>query len=199
MTWTSTKVALAALGLAPLLLAPGGARDVTGHPLPPGTTVTVAIKDQHHFIKFGLTIDGVPQSVTCTRFSTDGTVGDSPGATLEISPPVVSRCTDSVGGTVLVDTNSRHGSWKLSDKTGATMDLVLPQRGMTMQTAVMRTCEVIAAPAAKAAVRGDYKTKGLDTMTDVSIPVSGKGCTVVSLSVTGSISLSPDPGALPPW
>jgi hypothetical protein len=194
---STTKVPLLIMGVASLLVTVAGTGYAVEHSLPPGTTVTIALGGSDHLIKFDVTVDGLPQSIPCTTFSASGTVKPSPGATLRISPPIISGCSSNTGPHVIVKTNSTNGSWKLSDSSGATMDLVIPKKGLTLGEG--RSSCVYAAPTADATVTGAYNSKDKDTITDQSIPVAGKGCTATDLSVTVSLVISPKPGELPPW
>jgi hypothetical protein len=200
MAWsTTTKILLLIMGVGSLLVAVAGIGYAVDQSLPPGTTVTVTLGGSEHLFKFDVTVNGLPESIPCTTFSASGKVPESPGATLDISAPVISGCSSSTGPHVVVSTNSTRGSWKLSDSSGPTMDLVIPRKGLTLGATDLPGCGVLAAPTAPATVSGTYNSKDKDVITHQSIPVTGKGCTASDLSVTASLISSPKPGSLPPW
>ncbi|MGO9341231.1 MAG: hypothetical protein ACLP6E_01735 [Acidimicrobiales bacterium] len=194
MTWFTNKAALSVLGIVLSLSAMGGTGYAVKHPLPPGTTVTVELGGSNHVINFAVTVGGRRQTVTCTMFSASGTVPESPGATLRISPPVISNCSDSTGPRVTLSTNSTHGSWKLSDSSGPTIDLVIPKKGLTPGG---KAPDVLAAPGGDATVSGAYNSKDKDTIISQSVPVTCMGCTASDLSVTVTLTITPKPARYP--
>jgi hypothetical protein len=191
----SVESAIGLLVTAILVLAPGGTAVARGTMQPPGTTVTATGHDFDIYVS----TDDVPQTITCSTFSAEGTVEKTSGPTLVISNPVVNECFSSLGPAAHVTTNSRHGRWKLSDSSGPTMYLSMPQGGFKFEQNAQPSCISTAAPHARAQIAGLYNSENLDTITKRHLAVSGTGCKATDLSISASIVLSPSPGPLPPW
>jgi hypothetical protein len=161
--------------------------------LPAGTTVKAALKSGTDMIFKG-DIDSIPITVTCTSFSASGKVPSTPSDKVKLSsPPTISGCTDSSGGT---DTITTTGTWKLSE-TSTSQKLKIPEDGATFKSSVLSGCTITAAPSGPASVKGAYNDKNTDTVTNASIPTSGSGCTSTAATTTATIVETPAPGAPP--
>jgi hypothetical protein len=188
------KIAVAALGVGAILLA----RGASGYAASPFFVVNAALA-AGTTMQFAGTIDAAPITVTCTAFSTGGNpAGASP--VLTIAPPTISGCTDSLGGTDTITTNTVNGNWKLKAVGANEVKLVIPKIGLKFKSSVLSGCKVIAAPAAAASVFNAGNYNGAGTLTDTSdpMPVAGSGCTTgANWDVTASVSMNT--GAVPPW
>jgi hypothetical protein len=161
--------------------------------LPAGTTVKAKLQSGTDMIFKG-DIDSIPITVTCTSFSASGKVPSSPSDSVTLSsPPTISGCTDSSGGT---DTITTTGTWKLSE-TSTAQKLKIPQDGATFKSSVLSGCTITAAPSGPAKVKGAYNDKNTDTVTNASIPTSGSGCTSTTATTTATIVEKPAPGPPP--
>jgi hypothetical protein len=194
----SVKSAIGSIVTAFLLLVPGGTSGATGATLPPCTRVTAGL-ESGHYLDIYVTTDGVPQTISCSTLSADGTVKKTSGPTLVISNPVVNGCFSSIGPAAHVTTNSGHGRWKLADSSGPTMNLSIPQAGFQLETNLQPNCIATATPHARAQMAGAYDSQNLDTITKYHLAVSSTGCKNTDLSISAAIVLSPSPGPLPPW
>ena len=180
--------AIASGAMALLLVAPAGAS------VKPGTTVTGTSKH----VVFKGSINGAAITVTCTSFKDSGTVKKGDKTSMAVGKPKITGCHDSLGGT---DTITTSGSWKLTvNKSGSTVDLVIPKDGATFKSSILPTCKVIAAPTKAAPVAGKYsRSAGTAKSTNAKIPVKGSGCTATTASETATIKFSPKPGKIPPF
>jgi hypothetical protein len=165
--------------------------------LGPNVTVTGALKSGTK-MTFKGDIDSVPITVSCTSFSATGKTGSSPSDSVPLSsPPSITGCTDSLGGTDTITTNQTNGSWMLSVK-GKAMTLTIPKAGATFTSSVESGCTITAAPTKAAGVKGKYNDKNTDTVKNASIATSGSGCTSTSAKTSATVILTPAPGK-PPW
>jgi sugar lactone lactonase YvrE len=178
--------------------------------LPVGTLVTATSND----VLFHLTVSGIPVSITCTSFSyhmqvtgTNYLSGHPPKES-----PIFAGCTDNLGGTVTITTtstdgpiatNSADGHWEfVAKKSGITVTLVIPEKGAVLtSTAFPAGCEVEFAPKGPVDMPGTYSSSGgTDSISDGSIPVKGDAsCSAISMSLTTTLTFSPNPGTIPPW
>ena len=123
---------------------------------------------------------------------------DSPGrrrTRMDLSaPPTINGCTDTSGGTDTITTN---GTWTatISKKT---MTLGAPKAGATFKSNVLSGCTITAFPKKPGKVKGKYNGTNTDTVTNAKVATKGSGCTSTTATTTGTIVLSPAPGA-PPW
>ena len=162
--------------------------------LKPGTKVNGTSKH----VVFKGSINGVAITVTCSSFKDSGTVKSGDKTSMPVSPPRITGCHDSLGGT---DTIKTSGSWKLTvNSSGKTVSLVIPKDGATFTSSVLKSCKVIAAPTKPASVPGAYSSSdGTVKSVSAKIPVKGSGCTASSTTETATITLSPDPHKIPPF
>jgi hypothetical protein len=164
--------------------------------LGPNVTVTGALKSGTK-MTFKGDIDSIPITVSCNTFSATGKTGSSPSSTVPLSsPPTISGCTDSLGGTDTINTNQTNGNWSLSAK-GKAMTLTIPKAGATFTSSVESGCTITAAPNGPAAVKGKYNNKNTDTVKNAKIATTGSGCTSTSASTNATVILSPAPGKAP--
>ena len=163
----------------------------------PGTTVT----GTSGHVVFNGTINGIAITVTCTNFTDSVVVPAGADKSLNIPPPTINGCTDSLTGTDTITTNSTNGSWKLkSNSTGTKLKLVIPIKGATFKSSFVKGCLITAAPTAAVKVSGTYNSgNGTDTVTSQPIAVSASGCTATNASTTVTVTFSPNPGAIPPF
>ncbi len=188
------KMVIVAVSAAAMLF--GTATAVYGS-VAPGTKVTGTSGST----VFQGTIDGFAITVTCTNFTDTVTVPAGANKSLNIPPPTINGCTDDLGGTDTITTNSTNGSWKLkSNGTGTKLKLVIPKAGATFTSSFVAGCTITAAPTASVKVTGTYNhTNGTDTVTNQPIAVSASGCTASNASTTVTVTFSPTPGTIPPF
>jgi hypothetical protein len=191
------RTAMAVLGVGVALVVPATIGDAAvSNTLPIHTTVTVTLKPGTD-LTLGGYINSVPVTVTCTGFSTSGITEDKPA--LKVSPPAISGCTDSLGGTDTIVTNSTYGSWKFKAVSATAMDLNIPMAAATFTSSAIGGCVVTWAPSSPAVVPGSYNGIKIDTLSASPLSVSGSGCTATGWDITATLVFSPSPGALPPW
>lgn len=148
-----------------------------------------------------VTVNGLPITITCKGVSLSGT---TPGSGLGLMPIGVSfsGCTTSTGGTVTVTMNTANGSWQLTfidsaatgeetqtePNTGDAMQITIPKAGATF---TVSGCTISVAPSGPVNVVGSYDDMGTLSFNGVSIPVSGAGCVVNSVTITGTFKFGP--------
>jgi hypothetical protein len=176
---------------APLVLA---AADTDDNIAPASTTVKASLLTGSNAVFTG-TVSGVAVTSTCkvstTAFKTPAH-GLGPVTT---SNPVFSSCTDSLGGTDTVKTNSTNGTWKATfldvandeakEVAGDRLKLTIPKAGATIVSSVLPTCKITVAPSAAANAIAKYNDVNRLGFAKAPIPTSGTGCTT---SATGSYS-----------
>ena len=119
------------------------------HLTPANTAITGKLKTGTDLTATG-TIDGVSISVTCTKITLAGKTPAN-GVTITASKtPTFSGCSDSLGGTDTVKTNSTNGKWKVSWSSATVAALVIPKAGVTFSSSVLSSCVVTLAPAGAA-------------------------------------------------
>ena len=160
---------------------------------PVGTVITGNLKSGTT-VTFAGDIDSVPITVTCTTFTVKGTVTSASDTLPLTSPPTISGCTDSSGGT---DTITTSGSWSatLAKKT---LTLNAPKDGATFKSSILSGCTITAFPKKAGKIKGKYNGSNTDTVTNAKVATSGSGCTSTTAKSTATEVLSPAPGA-PPW
>jgi hypothetical protein len=190
----SKKMVVVAVSAAAMVL--GTTTAVYGS-VAPGTTVTGTSGN----IVFKGTINGINITVTCTNFSDSVVVPAGANKSINIPPPTINGCTDSLSGTDTVTTNSTNGSWKLkTNNPGSNLTLVIPIKGATFKSSFLSGCTITAAPTAAVKVTGSYSSSaGTDTVTNQPIAVKGSGCTATTASTTTTVTFSPNPGVIPPF
>ena len=165
--------------------------------LGPNVTVTGALKAGTK-MTFKGNIDSIAITVSCNTFSSTGKTGSSPSTSVPLSsPPTISGCTDSLGGTDTIHTNQTNGNWVLSAK-GKAMTLTIPKAGATFTSSVEGGCTITAAPNGPVGVKGKYNEKNTDKVKNAKIATTGSGCTSSAASTSATVILSPAPGK-PPW
>jgi hypothetical protein len=168
--------------------------------LPPGTTVTANLKSGTDMV-FNGAIDSIPITVSCTTFTGTGTIPQTSSDTLTLSsPPTLSGCTDTSGGTDTITTNQTNGSWVLTakgKKAPYSLTLEIPKAGATFTSSALSACTVTAAPKKPAKVKGSYDGTNTDTVSGAKIPTKGSGCTSSTATATATVVFSPSPGAPP--
>jgi hypothetical protein len=161
--------------------------------LPKGTTVTGSLKSGTN-MTFKGDIDSIPITVSCTGFSAKGTVTKAKDTLPLSSPPSITGCTDSSGGT---DTVTTTGAWKITiAATKLTLDA--PKAGATFKSSILGGCTITAFPNAAGTVAGKYNGTNTDKVSNASVPTTGSGCTSTAAKTSATVVLSPAPGA-PPW
>ncbi|HEY7948512.1 MAG TPA: hypothetical protein VID75_12615 [Acidimicrobiales bacterium] len=168
--------------------------------LGPGVTVTAALK-AGTTMTFAGNINSIPITVSCTTFSGSGTTPSSPSSSVTLSsPPTISGCTDSTGGTDTITTNQTNGKWVLSvagKKAPFKATLLVPKAGATFSSNILSNCVITAAPKKAVKVKGKFDGNQTDTVSGAKIPTSGSGCTSSTASTSATVVLSPAPGAPP--
>ncbi len=161
--------------------------------LPNGTTVTGNLKSGTD-VTFAGDIDSVPITVTCTTFTVTGTVTSASDTLPLSSPPTISGCTDSSGGT---DTITTSGSWSATIAK-KTLTLNAPVDGATFKSSILSGCTITAFPKKAGKIKGKYNGSNTDTVTNAKVATKGSGCTSTTAKTSATEVLSPAPGA-PPW
>lgn len=168
--------------------------------LPAGTKVTGNLKTGTD-MTFAGNINGVPITVSCTKFTGTSVVPKTPSYTVSLkTPPTISGCTDSLKGKDTITTNATNGKWKLtiSKASPYSVTLVIPKDGATFSSSLLPSCVITAAPTATVNVKGSYSpTAGTDTVTKQPIPVKGTGCTATSSTTSATVVFTPNPGTPP--
>jgi hypothetical protein len=146
-------------------------------------------------------INGVPITVTCTNFTDAVTVAKGDKTSVDIPPPTINGCTDTLKGTDTITTNDTNGSWKLTvNSSGTKLTLVMPKDGATFKSSVLSSCTIEAAPTKAVDITGTYSSSaGTDKVSKAPIAVKGSGCTATSSSTTTTVTFSPKPGKIPPF
>jgi hypothetical protein len=195
----SKKVLLAALGLgmAAFVAVPnaGAARP---NSLPAGTVVNAALESGTDMTFVGK-IDGVSVTVTCTSFTSSGTVPSTPSDTVDLTgSPAITGCTDTLGGIDTIKTNTTNGPWTLTENSAKKMTLGIPEAGATFSSNVFPSCVITSEPKKAGGVAGKYNDKtGTDTVKKASIPTKGAGCTSGTAKTSSTVVLTPNPGPPP--
>jgi hypothetical protein len=182
--------AVIAIG-APVVLA---AADTDDNIAPANTTVKASLITGGNAVFTG-TVSGVAVTSTCKVSSTTFKTPAHGLGPVTTSNPVFSSCTDSLGGTDTVKTNSTNGKWmatfvdaandEAAEKAGDLLKLTIPKAGATIVSSVLPTCKITVAPTKAAAVSSSYDDKSRAGFRKVAIPTSGTGCTT---SATGSFT-----------
>ncbi|MFZ0665502.1 MAG: hypothetical protein WAM97_07080 [Acidimicrobiales bacterium] len=174
-----------------------GTAAAVGASVAPGTTVNGTSSK----VTFVGTISGVTVTVHCTSFKDAVTVQSGDKKSVDIPPPTITGCTDSLTGTDTIATNSTNGSWELKvNSAGTQLSLVVPKAGATFKTTFLPSCTITVAPNGPASIVGTYSsTKGTDKAKNASFPVSGSGCSATSSEATTTVKFSPNPGKIPPF
>jgi hypothetical protein len=200
------KITVAAVGVFVLLGATASTvyavsnTDTGDHfSLPAGTVVTGNLKAGTDFTANGI-IDGGSIIVTCTTFSTTGTVPAS-GLKIKIAPPTISGCTDSLGGTDTVNTNQTNGKWSLKEldvagtgdnsepNTGDKAKLTIPKAGATFQSSIFGSaCVIVVEPTAAGSVKGTYDDVNTMTFSKVSFATAPSASSVCTAGSTATSS-----------
>lgn len=197
---TGKKVAVALMAAGAIVLSTATAGFSAPTTLPAGTKVTAALASGTK-MTFAGQIDGVPITVSCTTFSGSGKIPKTAGYSMTLStPPTISGCTDSLGGTDTIKTNDTNGKWKVSvTKTSPyKLSLDIPKAGATFSSSILSSCMITVEPSAAGKVTGSYSSSaGSVTVTNASIPTTGSGCTSTAASTSATIDFTPNPGAPP--
>jgi hypothetical protein len=182
--------ALTAIG-APLVLAAGETDDNIA---PASTTVKASLIAGGNAVFTG-TVSGVTVTSTCKVSSTTFKTPAHGLGPVTTSNPVFTSCTDSLGGTDTVRTNSTNGTWKATfidvandeakEVLGDKLRLTIPKAGATIVSSVLSTCKITVAPSGPANAVANYNDVNRAGLNKAPIPTSGTGCTT---SATGSFS-----------
>jgi hypothetical protein len=170
--------------------------------VPAGTLVAASLKSGTT-MDLGVTLDGVPVTVTCATLSASGAVPSSGLSITLAKPPTLGACHDSLGGVDTVVTNATNGKWKLTEidavndeaqrepNTGDKLAIVIPKGGMTVTSSVISGCTLTLAPSGPASLAGTYNDSNTSVLTNVAAPASGSGCTAgATVTVSGTLVLS---------
>ncbi|MFB4303244.1 hypothetical protein [Actinomadura sp. NTSP31] len=173
-----TRSAVVATGAAALIGAGAVAAWAT---ITPGSTAVTVTSTS---LKFSGTINGTAVTVTCTSASIGFTTPASGNGPVNTSLPVISGCTDTLGGS---DTITPSGTWQIAANSSPTqVKLTIPQNGATFTTSAIAGCSIKASPSGSTTVTAAYVNptsappNGRATFTNVSVPFAGTGCTVTS-------------------
>lgn len=208
MTKTRKRLAIvlsAAAAIAALTTTTVLAAGDTDDNISPANTAFTATNSGN--VTFSGTINGVPVTVTCTKSTISGVTPATGLGPKAIDNPIFSSCTDSLGGSDTVRTNSNNGPWQLTfidvaneaenpdatePNTGDSIQLTIPKLGATLTSTVLPTCTVNVAPAGAASITGSYDDVSTVKFSNQPIPTSGTGCTTSSNSnMNGTYVSSP--------
>ncbi len=187
------KVLTAVLGVGAMLLATGMTGYASSNSLPVGTAVTTS--GTLHFVEG---VDGLTIKVICTGFAGSSTV-IGPNRLNFVPSPTITGCTDSLGGTDTITTNSINGKWFLA--APAPMKLGIPQAGATFTStaAQLAGCTITWTPAGLVKLTGVYNGINIDKVTNQPLAVSAVGCSASSMNIWVKAVMAPAPGPVPPW
>ncbi len=193
----ATVVALCAIS-APVVLAVTA--DTDDSLSPANHAIAVKLKTATKAVFTG-TVQGAPVTSTCTVSTTSFKTPAKGLGTVVTSNPTFTGCTDSLGGTDTVKTNSTTGTWKArfvdapndEAKEGPDhLQLVIPKGGATIVSSILPTCTITVAPAGPASVAAAYNDVSTATFSKSGIPTAGTGCTTsANGSFTATYTLSP--------
>jgi hypothetical protein len=151
-------------------------------------------------IVFKGNVNGFPVTVTCKNSSISGSTPASGLGPVNINNPTFSGCTDSLGGTDTITTNSTNGHWQLTflDSTatgeetqtepnsGDSLQVTIPKGGATFTSTALPGCVITVTVTVTVIITGTYDDVSIVVFTNVSISVKGAGCVAASFSISGS-------------
>jgi len=174
-----------------------GTAAAVGASVAPGTKVT-GTSSKTTFVG---TINGINITVTCTNFTDTVTVASGDNKSVDIPPPTINGCTDTLVGTDTIKTNDKKGSWELKvNGKGNKLSLVIPEDGATFVSSRLKSCTITVAPTGPTTIKGTYNSSaGTDTATNAAFAIKGTGCTATSSEATTTVTFSPNPGTIPPF
>lgn len=171
------KIAVAAslVGLVGLGTAPSAFATSTLHLSPASTAFTGHLKTGTD-VAATATVDGFAITATCTKLSLAGkTPADGLSVALPKSP-TISGCTDSLGGTDTVTTNSTNGKWKVTWASASKATITMPKAGVTLSSTLLPGCVITEAPTAAVKLTGTYNNINTVTITNAKVPGNGPNC-----------------------
>ncbi len=187
------KMMTAVLGVGAMLLATATTGYAIYNSLPAGTAVTIS--GTLHFVEG---VNGLTIKVKCTSFAASSTV-IGPNHLNFVPSPAITGCTDSLGGTDTITTNSTNGSWFLA--APAPMKLGIPQAGATFTSTATQLvgCTITWTPAGLVKLIGAYNGVNTEKVTDQPLAVSAVGCSASTMKIWVKAVMAPAPGPVPPW
>jgi hypothetical protein len=143
------------------------------------------------------TVAGVHVTLTCTGLSTAFQMTTKGGhlGPFKLSNPAFTGCTDSLGGTDSVKTNSTNGAWTatyVSSASATSPDKIsvgIPKAGETITSTAAAGCTLTLAPSAPASLAGPYDNAGNLSYASQPVPfAASSGCPGGAATGTASFS-----------
>ncbi|HLI23957.1 MAG TPA: hypothetical protein VKU91_03315 [Acidimicrobiales bacterium] len=189
-----SKTKKSAIGAVVVVAATGmmapGAFGASQYKLSPPSTVITASETSQHLTSKG-TIDGFPITVTCTTVTVKGKT-PADGMVIKASVnPTITGCTDSLGGTDTVKTNSTNGAWKLAWSSPTAAAVVIPKAGATFSSSFLgAACTIVIAPSGTAKLKASFNNStGVVTVTNQALPVAPSSTSSCTASSTATMNL----------
>ena len=156
----------AAAVATPAVLGAAGA-----HVSPANKTVKVALKAGTETAFTGK-VAGVTTTSNCTS-STDSFKTPAHGlGPVKVANPTFTGCTDSLGGTDTVKTNSTNGKWTEKFLSKSRVQLTIPKAGATLTSSKVPGCVITVAPSGPAKITAAYDGVKTTTFKNASLSAS---------------------------
>lgn len=193
MSLNKKMLLIGVLSMSAMLLSTGTAAYAVRNTLPAGTAVTVS-----GTLHFDEGINGLTIKVKCTSFAATATVV-GPNHLNFVPSPAITGCTDSLGGTDTITTNSTNGNWFLA--APAPMKLGIPQAGATFTSTAVQLagCTTTWTPAGLVKLTGAYNGVNTEKVTSQPLAVSAVGCSASTMKIWVKAVMAPNTGPVPPW
>jgi hypothetical protein len=150
----------------PAVLAAGGA-----HVVPANKTIKIALKAGTKSAFTGK-VAGVTTTSSCTS-STDSFKTPAHGlGPVKATNPTFTGCTDTLGGTDTVTTNSTNGKWTDKFLSKSKVQLTIPKAGATVASSKVPGCVITVAPNGPATITAAYDNVKTTTFKNASLPAS---------------------------
>jgi hypothetical protein len=119
---------------------------------------------------------------TCTGFTSGFQLASRGGlGPFTLNPPTFTGCTDNLGGTDTLKSNTTNGKWttKYVNSTGAPnpdkITIGIPKAGQTLVSSIAPACTLTVFPAAAGTVSGTYDNAGNLRITNATVAYSAVG------------------------
>lgn len=152
---------------------------------------------------FSFTVNGFSVTVTCKNASLSATTPSSGLGPAPINTPSFGNCTDNLGFTDTVATNSTNGNWHLTwvdapndesqtePNSGDQQQITIPKAGVMIKLAFPPGCVITFPPAQPAPITGSSDDMNKLTFSNASILASGSGCAVSSVAMSVTFKFTP--------
>jgi hypothetical protein len=133
-------------------------------------------------------------TVTCTASTTKFQLNTKGGGLgpFNLTNPTFTGCTDSLGGTDTITSNSTNGKWTTTyvNSTGGTnpdmIKIGIPKAGQKLKSSIAPNCTITVQPTAAGSVSGAYDNAGHLQLTNQSVSYSAAGPVGACPTGTGS-------------